>query len=164
MLFLSCALAIQGAEPSRAEDRPSYTDRSAAFIAEAAPRFNIPAHRICNIMHIESVDDSRTVSHAGAMELMQIMPATGRSCARVAVLAAMPSVRATTFSRAFPISANAMTAMDRRGFSRPIMRDRGAIEGIWQAGPCRAKRALASPNARLFPVAAITVKQSAGGG
>jgi hypothetical protein len=78
-----------------------------------------------------------------------------------AVLTSMPSVRATTFLRAFPISANCMIPMDRLGFSRPIMRDRGAIERIWQAGLWRVKRALASPNARLFPVVAITVKQSA---
>jgi soluble lytic murein transglycosylase-like protein len=29
-------------------------------------------------MHVESADDSRAVSHAGAMGLMQIIPATGK--------------------------------------------------------------------------------------
>jgi soluble lytic murein transglycosylase-like protein len=76
MLFLACVLAIQVAAPSQAEDRPASAGRYAAFIAEAAPRFNIPAHRIRNVMRVESADDSRAVSHAGAMALMEIMPAT----------------------------------------------------------------------------------------
>ena len=85
MLFLACVLAIQVAAPSRAEDRPSCTDRCAAFIAEVASRLGIPAHMIRNVMHVESAGDSRAVSHAGTMGLMQIMPATRRSCARVTV-------------------------------------------------------------------------------
>jgi hypothetical protein len=42
MLFLACVLAIQIAAPSRAWDRTFCTYRYAAFIVEAARRFNSP--------------------------------------------------------------------------------------------------------------------------
>ena len=47
-----------------------------AFVAEAAHRFNIPESWIWRVMHVESRGNPRAVSHAGAMGLMQIMPAT----------------------------------------------------------------------------------------
>ncbi|MEQ1515863.1 MAG: lytic transglycosylase domain-containing protein [Usitatibacteraceae bacterium] len=76
MVFLACALTMPFAAPSQAETRPASTDRYAAFIAEAARRFDIPAHWIRNVMRVESAGDSRAVSSAGATGLMQIMPAT----------------------------------------------------------------------------------------
>jgi hypothetical protein len=68
MQFLACVMAIQVAAPSRAEDRPSCTDRYAAFMAEAARRFNIPAHWIRDVMHAESAGDSRAVSMRAAWD------------------------------------------------------------------------------------------------
>ena len=44
--------------------------------AEAARRFGIPEKWIWAVMRVESHGDSRAVSSAGAMGLMQIMPAT----------------------------------------------------------------------------------------
>jgi soluble lytic murein transglycosylase-like protein len=48
----------------------------AAWIAEAARRFDIPASWIRSVMHVESRDDARAVSPKGAMGLMQLMPET----------------------------------------------------------------------------------------
>lgn len=45
-------------------------------VAEAALRFGIPEAWIWRVMHAESRGNRRAVSHAGAMGLMQIMPAT----------------------------------------------------------------------------------------
>jgi membrane-bound lytic murein transglycosylase B len=57
-------------------ERPSRVDPYAALIAEAAQRFGIPEHWIRAVMRVESAGDVRAISSAGAMGLMQIMPAT----------------------------------------------------------------------------------------
>lgn len=57
-------------------ERPSRVDPYAAFIAEAAQRFGVPEHWIRAVMRVESAGDMRAISSAGAMGLMQIMPAT----------------------------------------------------------------------------------------
>ncbi|MEN3208907.1 lytic transglycosylase domain-containing protein [Methylorubrum populi] len=57
-------------------ERPSRVDPYAAFIAEAARRFSVPEHWIRAVMRVESAGDMRAISSAGAMGLMQIMPAT----------------------------------------------------------------------------------------
>ncbi|MDF2142634.1 lytic transglycosylase domain-containing protein [Paenirhodobacter sp. CAU 1674] len=51
-------------------------DPYAALIADAAQRFALPERWIRAIMQVESAGDRRAVSAAGAMGLMQIMPAT----------------------------------------------------------------------------------------
>lgn len=51
-------------------------DEIAAHVAEAARRFGLPAPWIEAVMRAESVGDPRAVSRAGAMGLMQLMPAT----------------------------------------------------------------------------------------
>ena len=48
----------------------------AAFVAEAAHRFGIPAAWIRAVMRAESFGDMRAISPQGAMGLMQIMPET----------------------------------------------------------------------------------------
>jgi soluble lytic murein transglycosylase-like protein len=48
----------------------------AAHVADTARRFGIPEAWIWAVMRVESNGDSRAVSSAGAMGLMQIMPAT----------------------------------------------------------------------------------------
>jgi Transglycosylase SLT domain len=50
--------------------------RFAAHIAEASRRFRIPEHWIRAVLAAESAYDVRAVSSAGAMGLMQVMPAT----------------------------------------------------------------------------------------
>ena len=69
--------------PALAQDAPA--GRSAAHhpyaghVADAARRFGIPEAWIWAVMRVESNGDSRAVSTAGAMGLMQIMPATWAS-------------------------------------------------------------------------------------
>ncbi len=45
-------------------------------VAEAAERFGLPPHWIRAVIAVESAGDPRAVSRAGAMGLMQVMPAT----------------------------------------------------------------------------------------
>lgn len=51
-------------------------DPYAGHIAEASRRFGIPATWIRAVMRAESAGDTQAVSHAGAIGLMQVMPAT----------------------------------------------------------------------------------------
>lgn len=51
-------------------------DPFAAWIAEAAHRFDIPASWVRDVMRVESRGDVRAVSPKGAMGLMQLMPET----------------------------------------------------------------------------------------
>ena len=66
--------------PAMAQDMPA--TRSAAahpysgHVADAARRFGIPEAWIWAVMRVESGGNSRAVSRAGAMGLMQLMPAT----------------------------------------------------------------------------------------
>ncbi|WP_234051902.1 MULTISPECIES: lytic transglycosylase domain-containing protein [unclassified Xanthobacter] len=55
---------------------PSPRDAYAEYIAEASRRFGVPIAWIRAVMRAESAGVSRAVSSAGAMGLMQIMPAT----------------------------------------------------------------------------------------
>lgn len=56
--------------------RTATDDPYAAHIAEASQRFGIPQTWIVAVKHVESHDDMRAVSPAGALGLMQIMPDT----------------------------------------------------------------------------------------
>ncbi|MFT0862499.1 lytic transglycosylase domain-containing protein [Ancylobacter sp. G4_0304] len=81
-LFLASGLLTGGASPGSASAQPmtptaAYSVTSyAAHIDEAAQRFELPASWIRAVMQAESGGDPRAVSSAGAMGLMQIMPAT----------------------------------------------------------------------------------------
>lgn len=59
-----------------AADRALAAHPYAVHVAEAARRFGIPEAWIWAVMRVESNGDSRAVSSAGAMGLMQITPAT----------------------------------------------------------------------------------------
>lgn len=75
-LLLALPLAPPGtAQEMTAELRPSL-DPIAVHVTEAAQRFGIPEHWIRAVMQVESAGDSKAVSSAGAMGLMQIMPET----------------------------------------------------------------------------------------
>lgn len=82
MVVVAVVLLSGGAmsAPAMAQDMPAA--RSAALrpyaghVAEAARRFGIPEAWIWAVMRVESGGNSRAVSRAGAMGLMQIMPAT----------------------------------------------------------------------------------------
>ena len=73
IVSISSTLAI--AQDARVV-RASAHDPHAAHIAEAAQRFRIPASWITTVMRAESAGNPRAISSAGAMGLMQIMPAT----------------------------------------------------------------------------------------
>lgn len=81
-LFLASGLLIGGASPGSAAAQTTlptvaYSVTSyAAFIDEAAQRFELPASWIRAVLRAESGGDPRAVSPACAMGLMQIMPAT----------------------------------------------------------------------------------------
>lgn len=57
-------------------EAPQSVHPYAAHVAEAAQRFNIPERWIWAVMNQESGGKSGAISRAGAMGLMQIMPAT----------------------------------------------------------------------------------------
>ena len=80
--FLLCGL-LSGVIVSHAASAETASSRTeqvgnfyAAYVAEAAQRFDLPAGWILAVMHAESANDPDAISHAGAMGLMQIMPAT----------------------------------------------------------------------------------------
>lgn len=66
--------------PAMAQDMPAARSVAvhpyAGHVAKAARRFGIPEAWIWAVMRVESGGNSRAVSRAGAMGLMQIMPAT----------------------------------------------------------------------------------------
>jgi len=80
LLLSGLILAAPGANPAGAQqapaERPSPSDPYGAFITEAAQRFGVPEAWIRAVMRVESAGDVRAISSAGAMGLMQIMPAT----------------------------------------------------------------------------------------
>lgn len=80
LLLSGLILAAPGASPAGAQqapvERPSRSDPYGAYIAEAAQRFGVPEAWIRAVMRVESAGDVRAISSAGAMGLMQVMPAT----------------------------------------------------------------------------------------
>jgi hypothetical protein len=81
-MALVAVLLSGGAAPvmATAEDVPAARSEAAhpyaGHVAEAARRFGIPEAWIWAVMRVESGGNSRAVSHAGAMGLMQLMPST----------------------------------------------------------------------------------------
>ncbi|HET6523152.1 lytic transglycosylase domain-containing protein [Sphingopyxis sp.] len=69
--FVCASSTAHAAPPVRSEGHPY-----AASVTEAAQRFGIPEVWIWRVMHAESRGNRRAVSRAGAMGLMQVMPAT----------------------------------------------------------------------------------------
>ncbi|MGC4251162.1 MAG: lytic transglycosylase domain-containing protein [Sphingobium sp.] len=69
-----------GPDAAQAQDAPAERTATshpwAVHVADAARRFGIPEAWIWAVMRVESNGDSRAVSSAGAMGLMQIMPGT----------------------------------------------------------------------------------------
>ncbi len=75
-LLLAAPICATANAQTVSAERPSRVDPYAAFIAEAARRFGVPEHWIRAVMRVESAGYMRAISPAGAMGLMQIMPAT----------------------------------------------------------------------------------------
>lgn len=81
VLILAAALSIcAGSGVAVAQsvpvERPAAAHPYAVHIAEASQRFGIPEHWIAAVLRAESAGDMRAISSAGAMGLMQVMPAT----------------------------------------------------------------------------------------
>jgi len=73
---LTVVLVVLSPNKAAASNAASGPPVYAAPVTEAAQRFGIPELWIWRVMHAESRGNRRAVSHAGAMGLMQIMPAT----------------------------------------------------------------------------------------
>ncbi|GLS99736.1 lytic transglycosylase [Sphingobium jiangsuense] len=67
-----CASVADAQQPADAQAAHPY----ALHVADAARRFGIPERWIWAVMRVESRGNSRVISPAGAMGLMQIMPGT----------------------------------------------------------------------------------------
>jgi len=76
LLLSSVAAPFAASAQNASVDRTAASHPYAAHVASAARRFGIPEAWIWAVMRIESNGDARAVSTAGAMGLMQIMPAT----------------------------------------------------------------------------------------
>lgn len=115
----------------------------APFIIEAAQRFSIPAEWIRAVMRIESRGNRRAISPAGAMGLMQIMPATWTD------LSARYGLGADPFDPRANIHAGAAylrLMWDRYG-------DLAAMLAAYNAGPGRADAYVAARR----PLPSVTV-------
>lgn len=79
LLSTDVLLAVRpalAAPPNPPPDGAGLADPYAAYIAEAAQRFGLPARWIRAVLQVESDGMADAVSSAGAMGLMQIMPDT----------------------------------------------------------------------------------------
>jgi soluble lytic murein transglycosylase-like protein len=83
-------VACGGRRPQQSSNyAPTVTrEEMARYVSEASARFNVPQAWVYSVMQVESggrthfSDGRPIVSHAGAMGLMQVMPATYRELAR----------------------------------------------------------------------------------
>ena len=75
LLALSCALLCPGASPPLLCYRP-YAEQ---MVLRSAAQHHVPAALIRAVIHVESNWNPGAVSSAGALGLMQLMPATARS-------------------------------------------------------------------------------------
>lgn len=99
----------------------------AAFVAEAAQRFNIAQEWIWTVMRVESAGHPRVISRAGAMGLMQLMPTTWASLATRHGLGSDPfDIRANILAGAAYLRA----MLDRYG-------DLATALAAYNAGPAR---------------------------
>lgn len=79
LVLTLCVSTTFGSSPAMAQDRLLEAAEQQSFegyIAEASHRYGIPASWISAVIEVESAGNPRAVSSAGAMGLMQIMPAT----------------------------------------------------------------------------------------
>ena len=165
VLFLASGLLIGGASPGSATAQtmsPTVANAVtsyAAFIDEAAQRFELPASWIRAVLQAESGSDPRAVSPAGAMGLMQIMPVTWDE------LRVHHSLGADPFDPRDNILAGAAYLRqlhDRYGSIRAML-------AAYNAGPARYEASLAGkplpPETRTYiaALAPIIDKESAAG-
>jgi len=76
-LLAACSDGVAAqTQPKLSITAPATLDPVSAAVAEASRRFGVPEHWIRAVMRVESAGRVDAVSHAGAMGLMQVMPAT----------------------------------------------------------------------------------------
>lgn len=100
----------------------------AAPVAEASQRFAIPELWIWRVMHAESRGNRRAVSRAGAMGLMQVMPATW----------AMLTTRHRLGDDPFDVRANILAGAAYLRLMWDRYRDVRLMLAAYNAGPGRA--------------------------
>ena len=127
LLFLAPLCGGVG-EASATPADPREAHPYARHVTEASLRFGIPEIWIWRVMHVESRGNARALSHAGAMGVMQIMPATW----------AMLTARHGLGADAFDVRANILggaaylrAMWDRYGDVRLML-------AAYNAGPGRA--------------------------
>lgn len=76
VIAIGCAAPTPAAPQERAAPAAPAADPVAVAITEASRRFGVPQHWIRAVIRVESAGERNAVSRAGAMGLMQIMPAT----------------------------------------------------------------------------------------
>lgn len=74
--LLASAIPVAAVAQPQSAERAATSDPYAAHIAEASQRFGVPVAWIRAVLRAESAGNPRAISSAGAMGLMQIMPAT----------------------------------------------------------------------------------------
>lgn len=110
-----------------APEESSFDPRSAQPVQEAAQRFGIPESWIRAVIHAESGGNPSAVSVAGAMGVMQLMPATWKELASRYGLGGDPfDVRANILAG----TAYLRAMLDRYG-------DLGTALAAYNAGPAR---------------------------
>jgi len=129
---LLAALAVPlGCTPTvtaAASQGPTSVHPYAPHVAEASQRFGVPARWIWRVMRAESRGNSRAVSHAGAMGLMQIMPGTW----------AMLTARHRLGSDPFDTRANILAGVAYLRQMWDRYRDIRLMLAAYNAGPARA--------------------------
>lgn len=76
--WMACGAGMAFGNPANAQTAPDQAsaDPVSEAMAEASRRFGVPLAWIRAVIRIESAGERSAVSHAGAMGLMQLMPAT----------------------------------------------------------------------------------------
>ncbi|WP_282950303.1 MULTISPECIES: lytic transglycosylase domain-containing protein [unclassified Sphingopyxis] len=127
MLALAALPAVPAAAREPVADTPA-VHPFASHVTEASQRFAIPEAWIWRVMHVESRGRSRAVSHAGAMGLMQIMPATW----------AMLTARYRLGSDPFDVRANIIAGAAYLRMMWDRYGDVSLMLAAYNAGPGRA--------------------------
>lgn len=143
--------------PAVAQDGPAARSAPvhpyAGHVAEAARRFGIPEAWIWAVMRVESNGDARAVSSAGAMGLMQIVPATWASLRAQHGLGADPfDVRANIMAGAAYLRA----MHDRYGNATAMLAAYNAGPGRYDDYLSRGRPLPAETRAYLARLASIT--------
>ena len=153
LLLAPGAMPVAASAQDVAAERALARHPYAVPVAEAARRFGIPDAWIWAVMHVESNGDSRAVSTAGALGLMQIMPATWASLRARYGLGADPfNVRDNILAGA----AYLREMHDRYGNTAAMLAAYNAGPGRYDEHLSRDRPLPAETRAYLVKLAAIT--------